>query len=171
MVKGNFAQMKIMQMAFMIVAVIFLFVLVGLFFLNIKIRDIFSSASDLQREQAISSLEVIADMPELNYGSSESMTIDKDKLRVMMGDFAKSYDSFWTVASVKVYLVYPSFDEIKKCPAIGCNYYEIYDNGQSNIKEYATYVSVCEQVKEGGSDYDSCEIGKLVVGVNIYEED
>lgn len=163
-------QMQIQQMAFMIIAVFFFFVLVGLFFLGIQFKDIRGDAAYLQKEQAISSLRVIADMPELNYGSSESMTIDEDKLKVMSRDFGENYDLFWPVASIEVYKIYPSFDEVKVCPGADCNYYELYNNNQSNIKTYSTYVSICENVKEKGSVYDKCEIGKLVVGVKIYEE-
>ena len=166
----NKGQMKIQQMAFMIVAVLFFFILAGLFLLGIQFKDIRGGAAQLYKEQAISSLGVIADMPELNYGSSESMTVDKDKLEIMSGDFGKNYDLFWPVASVEVYKIYPSFDEVEKCPGSECNYYDLYDNGQSNTRTYSTYVSICENVKEGWSVYDRCEVGKLVVGMEIYEE-
>ena len=169
MVKAR-GQMKIQQMAFMIMAVFFFFVLVGLFILQIQFKDVKSSAEQLQKEQAISSLSVIADMPELNYDSSESMTIDEDKLKIMSGSFGEDYDLFWPVASVEVYKVYPAFDEVKRCPGAECNYYEVYDNGQTNVKTFSTYVSICKKMKESGSIYDKCEIGKLVVGVKIYEE-
>jgi hypothetical protein len=161
--------MKIQQMAVMIIAVFFFFILVGLFFLGIMFKDVGGTAEQLQREQAISSLVVIADMPELNYDSSESMTLDKDKLRVMSGDFGEAYGLFWPVASVGVYRVYPKFSEVKKCPGVDCNFYEIYDSGQSNVKTESTYVSICEKIRESGSTYDDCEVGKLVVGVKIYE--
>lgn len=163
-------QVQIQQMAFMIAAVFFFFILAGLFFLAIQFKDVKSGAAQLQKEQAISSLRVIADMPELNYDSRESMTIDEDKLEVMSGNFGLAYDLFWPVASVGVYKIYPAFNEIKKCPGVGCNYYEVYNNEQSNVKTYSTYVSICRKMKEYGSVYDRCEIGKLVVGVKIYEE-
>ena len=162
--------MKIQQMAVMIVAVFFFFILVGLFFLGVLFKDVKSGAEDSYMAQAISSLGVIADMSELNYDSSWSMSLDEDKLRVMAGGLGDDYGLFWSVASVEVYKVYPRFDEIVECPGIGCNYYEIYDSGQSDIKTYSAYVSICEKVRESGSTYDDCEIGKLVVGVKIYEE-
>lgn len=166
----NKGQMKIQQMAFMLVAVFFFFILVGLFFLGIQLGDVKGNAAQLQKEQAIFSLRVIADMPELNYDSSESMTLDEDKLRIMSGNFGGNYSSFWPVASVEIYRIYPSFDEIKECPAVDCNYYDLYDNGQSNTKTYSTYISICKSVKDRGSVYDRCEVGKLVVGMKIYEE-
>ena len=169
--RQNGGQMKIQQMAFMIVAVFFFFVLVGLFFLGVLFKDIRGSAVQLEREQVISSLRVIADMPELNWDSSKSMMVDEDKLRVMSGDFGRAYDDFWPVASVGVYKIYPEFGEVKKCPGVGCNFYEVYDNGQSDVRVYSTYVAICSRVRESGSVYDKCEIGKLVVGTKIAESE
>ena len=166
MVKG---QMKIQQMAFMIVAVFLFFALVGLFFIRIQLNNLQNSYGELQKEQTISSLEVIANMPELNCGDGKSLCIDKDKLRIMSGSLGEAYSFIWPVASVKVYLVYPKFDSVKKCPGKNCNYYEIYDGGQKNVQEYSTFVSVCEKVKEDNYVYDKCSIGKLVAGVRINE--
>jgi len=160
-------QMKIMQMAFMIVAVFFFFVLVGLFFLRVQYNDVSTSAAQLQKDQAISSLKVIADMPELNFDSSEPLTLDGDKLRIMSGGFGDEYDSFLPVASLEVYKVYPKFDEVNQCPGLDCNYYKLYDNGQTNTKTYSTYVSICSKVNEEFTYYDKCEIGKVVVGVKM----
>jgi len=169
--KRTRGQMKIMQMAFMIVAVFFFFVLVGLFFFCIHFKDVKSSAAQLQKNQAISSLRVIADMPELGYDSRESMTLDEDKLRIMAGGFGDIYEEFWPVASVAVYKLWPVASELKSCPGVGCNYYELFDNGQSDVKTYSTYVSICKKVKEDGFVYDRCEVGKLEVGVKIAESE
>ncbi|MBU3923523.1 MAG: hypothetical protein KJ592_01255 [Nanoarchaeota archaeon] len=164
--RGKAGQMKIMQMMFMIVAVFFFFILVGLFFLMISLKDIRSGAEQLNRDQAISSLGTIADMSELNYGSGESMTIDKDKLRIMSGNFSRDYDSFWPVASIGVYLLYPTPDGMRKCPGTDCNYYEIYNNGQKGVETHSAFVSVCEKVE---GDFDVCEVGKLEVGMRLIE--
>jgi hypothetical protein len=169
MVKARKAQMKIMQMAFMLVAVFFFFTLVGLFFLSIQMKDVGMNAAQLQRDQAISSLRVIADMPELSYGSGESMTLDEDKLRIMSTNFSRYYDEFWPVASVGVYKLWPISTELKECPGVGCNYYKLYDNGQSSSQNPSTFVSICKKVKESGFVYDKCSIGKLEVGMKIYE--
>ena len=160
-------QMKIMQMAFMIIGVFFFFVLVGLFFLNFMIGDVQSGAYELQKRQAISSLEMIAGMNELSLDSRESMMLDEDKLMVMSGGLGDGYEDFWPVASLRVYKVYPTFSEEKKCPGIDCNYYDIYDSGQVDVVTYSSFVSICKRVKEFGHIYDKCEIGKIVAGVKI----
>lgn len=161
---GKFAQMKIQQMAFMILAVFLFFVLVGLFFLSIELRSIRQEAAVLNEEAAVSSLQVISDMAEFNYDSGEPLTLDEDKLRVLAT--ISGYDSFWGVSSIRVYKIYPA-NEIVRCPAQGCNYYEIYNDGQKNVKEYSTFVSICRKVREFSYVYDRCEIGKISVGVKI----
>jgi len=164
-------QMKIMQMAFMIVGVFFFFVLVGLFFLGIVFKDVRGGAEELAREQAISSIEVIASMSELSYDSRDSMVVDEDKLRALKRGLGDEYERFWPIASLEVYKVYPAFDSVVKCPGAGCNYYEIYDSGQRNVEKFSSYVSICKRVKEFGSVYDKCEIGKMVVGVKKFGEE
>jgi hypothetical protein len=157
-------------MAFMIIAVFIFFGLVGLFFINIQVSKIGSNAASLQRDQAISSLQVIADMPELSFSDVETMTLDEDKIKIMSGEFGQDYELLWPVASIEVYKVYPRPTQFVKCPAQDCNYYKIFDNGQTSKQTYSTFVSICSKRKEGRSIYDKCEIGKLVVGVNIYED-
>ena len=152
-------------MAFMLIAVFLFFVLVGLFFLRVQFKDIDSSYSELQRESALASLSLISNMPELSYSSSEEFTLDQDKLMIMSSNFSKDYESFWPVASVEVHKVFPRFENEVKCPAVNCNYYEIYNSGQENIQRYSTFISICQRTKEGNAYYNRCQIGKLSVGV------
>ncbi|MAH47980.1 hypothetical protein CMI37_19315 [Candidatus Pacearchaeota archaeon] len=166
------AQLKIQQMAFMIVAVFFFFILVGLFFISWQSKSLTDSYEDLQKRQALSSLEVISNMPELNCDSQENLCLDGDKLDVLAGGRGAGYGDFWPVASVKVYKIYPSFAESGKvqCPALGCNYWEIYNSGQASSEEFSSYVNICRKMKEGGYVYNKCEIGKLVLGVILKDE-
>ena len=153
------AQFQIQQMAFMIVAVVIFFELVGLFFLMYQSASLKGSYAQLQRDKAISSLSILSNMPEITCGD---LCVDVDKVEAMV---KQDYSSFWGIASIKVYKVYPSFGDVVKCPAPDCNYWEIYDSEQDNIKEYSSYVSLYRKQLEKGSIYERYEIGKLVVGV------
>jgi len=166
----NQGQMKIQQMAFMVVAVLFFFILVGLFVFNFYFKGISSSAANLNKDQAIASLETIAHMPELTCGTGRTLCLDEDKLQILSGRLGRQYDSLWPVSSVSVYKVYPPFEEVITCPALNCNYYELYDNGQTNRQEYSTFVTLCKKQKDYGYIHEQCEIAKLVVGMKIYEE-
>jgi len=99
-------QYKIQQMAFMILAIFFFFVLVGIFFIGWQITGIKSDFSKLQEEKALSSLKVIADSTELNCEQSEDWCIDKDKL-VAYAENSHLYEDFWSAASIEVLMVYP----------------------------------------------------------------
>lgn len=169
--KNEKGQMKIMQMSFMIIGVFFFFILVGLFVLGIMFKDIRGGADDLTKDQAISSLEIIAAMPEFSYGARDAMTIDEDKLRVMSGNFGLNYEELLPIASLEVYKVYPKFDKVVKCPLANCNYYDIYDSEQGDVEKVSSYVSICKRVKEFGSVYDKCEVGKIVVGMKLRESE
>ena len=166
---ANRGQMKIQQMAFMLVGVFFFFMLVGLFLIRVQFGTITETVQRLEQESAIESLEVIASMPELDCNSVTSLCLDKDKIRILSNE-AFDYSDFWPVASIKIYLVSSEFETEILCPEVDCNYYEIFDNGQINKKEVSTFISVCETVTESGYVYENCEVGKLVVGVQIQEE-
>ena len=170
LVGGRFnsgGQMKIMQMSFMIVGVFIFFVLVGLFFFVIVFNDVRSEAEALAREETISSLGVIAAMPELNYDYREALSVDEDKLRVMLGEAGEDMAEFWPVASLEFYKIYPAFDDVIDCPAPDCNRYEILDSGQNSTEKFSSYVSICSRIKESGSVYDRCEVGKIVAGIKV----
>lgn len=158
-------QFKIQQMMFMILAVFLLFILVGLFFIRFQVAGIKESYSDLQTTKAISSLEVISSLPELSYSSSEVLTLDEDKLKILTQKEKTEYEDFWPVSSIKVYKIHPQIKEVIKCPSFDCNYYDIYDSGLEDKKEYSTFVSICTKKRSQGYVYDYCEIGKIVVGV------
>ncbi len=162
-------QMKIQQMTFMILAVFLLFVFVGLFFINWQFKDVKKSFEELSKEEAISSLEVISDMAELNCDQSRRLCIDEDKLMIMASDFGKAYETFWPVSSIKVYKIYPAFDKVTRCPALNCNYFEVFDNKQKDSREFSSFVNLCKKLSENDFIYERCEIAKLVVGMKINE--
>lgn len=158
------AQMRIQQMAFMIIAVFFFFVLVGLFFIGWSYKDIKSNYEELQKEQALSSLKVISNMGELNCEENTELCLDEDKLVVMS---RKDYSDIWPVASIRVYQLYPKINKTVLCPAPNCNYYQVYDSKQKNLKEFSTYVSICRRDTQNSYQYEKCNIGKLIVGVKL----
>ena len=156
-------QLQIQQMAFMIVAVFFFFILVGLAYLGFASRSTIESAETLEKEQALKSLQTLIEMPELSCGYQ---CLDEDKLYSLSSK--KDYTLF-PVASIKVYKIYPLQTEKISCPAPDCNYYEVYNSRQSRVKEYGTFVSICKTVRENGYAFNRCEIGKVSVGVILKE--
>ena len=166
------AQYKIQQMAFMILAIFFFFILVGLFFIGWQVVNIQQSHARLQEEKALSALKVIADSSEFNCDANQDWCIDKDKLTAFT-HYADLYSDFWSVASIELLIVYPpriekdstNYEPIL-CPDVGCDYYKLYDSGQRNRRIYSAYVSVCEDIDRS---HTICELGKLMLGVVVHE--
>ena len=163
---NKFADIKIMQMTFMILFVFIFFTFAGLFFLSIQSGKIAEDFNNLQRESAISSVETIANMPELNCDSSRTMCLDEDKV-ITFTTISKSYKNFWPVASIKVRKVFPMNVKNIRCPAANCSYYEVYNSNQTDVIEYGSFVSICKAVRNEGVVQEICELGRLDVGVKV----
>ena len=166
--RGKRGQMKIMQMAFMIVAVFIFFIMVGLFLFMTFLSGMHSDAENMERQDVISSMAVLSGMNEFAYSSGGGILLDEDKLRILSGNSSDyDYSEFWTVASIEVYKIYPANDKLVECPNIGCNYYNIYDAGQAESEKHSSYISICKRMRVYGITYDDCELGKLVVGMKL----
>ena len=68
--KGTKGQMKIQQMTFMLVAVTFLFILVGMFFLSMRLYDLKKTATNLEEKNAMLLVSKLANSPEFSCGNS-----------------------------------------------------------------------------------------------------
>jgi flagellar basal body-associated protein FliL len=149
--KNKKAQLKIQEMAFVLVAVIILFGFVLIFFTRFQLGTIQQSAAEIRREQAINMLHTIAAMPELRCSSgSEINCIDKSKLDGFM-KIRNKYNEFWKnafITKVKIEEFYPQGKE-----------YIIYSGEDGSSVSYSTYIPLCEQ-----QTYDlKCIIGKITV--------
>jgi len=160
------AQYRIQQMVFMIVAVSFFFILVGVFFLGYQYRTTKSSFEDLQKEQAISFLNVIRNMPEFGYSSKDSyakgICLDLDKIAIVSSEVNK-FSELFPVASIELAIGFKP--KRVPCPGNECNYYDVYSSGQEGLIKYDSFVCICKKVSENSYSYDKCELGKLIIGV------
>lgn len=163
---NKMADMKIMQMTFMILFVFIFFTFAGLFFLTIQSGKITENYNALEKERVMSSTETIANMPELNCDSSRTLCLDEDKI-ITFTSMSNSYKNFWPVTSIKVTRVFPRGIEGRAYPQSNYSYYSIYDSKQKNIAEYGTFVSVCKVVKTEGVAQEVCELGRLELGIKI----
>ena len=155
------SQLKIQEMAFMLVAVVILFVLAGLFFIGISYRDLYKSANIQERERAVSLIAKLADTPEFSNGDG---AIDTDKLLFLQE--RANYEGFWPVASLEIRKIYPE-ESGRKCTSRNypdCDYFKIYDSGVSRDK-VSTFVALCRKEEKDGYWYDKCELGKIIAGV------
>lgn len=162
----NKGQLKIQEMAFMLMAVVIFFIIAGLFFLAIKSRELYREANLIEKEKAISMIAKLADSAEFTCG--KPLCIDADKLIVIQD--REDYDEFWQLSSLEVVKIFPK-QELVKCnknnyPA--CNLFKIYDKNV-NQEKVSTFVSLCRKEKQDSYFYEKCEIGKIIAGFEVKE--
>src|SRR3989344_304737 len=117
----NKAQIKIQETAFMLIALVFLFALVFIFYGRYESAKLFSEKEQLQKARAISLLSKLVAMPE--FSCIHGTCIDADKLGVIKN--ISAYDKLWQgLSSVKVIRLYPA-NETKT--------YVIYRKGREDL--------------------------------------
>lgn len=151
-------QMKIQQMAFVLVALMIFFVIVTLFYFSVKVRSLEQSATTLRADEARELSKKIASSPELSWSGECDNCIDMDK--AMMLQDRKSYEGFWGVDYLAIEKIYPS-------NGADCTLANYPDCGKITIVkgEIGTpanaFVSLCRW--EGSEKYEKCEIGRVYV--------
>ena len=160
------AQLKIQEMAFMMLAVVLLFILAGLFFVSIKYKEMYKTSTSLEKEKTISTIAKLAETPEFTCGTP--LCIDTDKLFVMQN--RNSYSEFWPVKSLEVIRVFPKDNVEILCDSStypDCNVFKIHDENMGNIETTSIFVALCRKQVEQGYVYNKCELGKIVAGFEV----
>jgi len=148
-------QMKIQQMAFVLIAIVIFFAMVAIVYFSIRVSDIRESAVLLREEEAKELVRKLAGTPE--FMSIECANcIDLDKILILKGK--KSYDEFWDLRYLAVEIIHPIREE-------ECDNTNYPDCGRVTLVEadeigvpYSAFVSVCRWDSEG---YTKCELGKV----------
>jgi len=151
-------QMKIQQMAFVLVAIIIFFSLVLLFFFSVRTRTLEKNAVLLKEEEAKEIVKKLASSPEFYWKESCKDCVDADKLLMLKERGA--YKDFWNIDYLMIEKVYPKFNE--ECTNFNypnCNKITIIEKEDYGIPSSA-FVSLCRWDSEG---YGKCEIGRIHV--------
>lgn len=166
-IKNKFGQLKIQQMAFMLIAVTLLFVLVGIFFLAIRMSDIRKTATNLEEENAMLLVSKLANSPEFScgnsFGTSRANCIDFDKL-IILEKMSNKYQNFWGVTKIYVRKIYPEDNTLcteENYP--NCGIIKILDKNISSTAFTSNFVSLCRKEKGENIIYDKCELALLMV--------
>ncbi len=182
--KTKKSQMKIQQMAFMIIALTVFLALAGLMIVAVRFADIKDSASLLREKNAQLLAVKIANTPELscgkgfNLGGTKSNCIDFDKVMMLKQKIDKfknvgtgnSEDNFWGrgVTNIEIRKVFPvenSSGVDKEC-TIGtypnCDVIRLL-SGEIIGTPTISFVSLCRKESEEREVYDKCEIAKIIV--------
>lgn len=160
------AQLKIQQMAFMLIAVTLFFVFAGIFVLSTQLSNLKQSAYSLDEQNAQLLVTKLANSPEFSCGdafkNSRINCVDSDKALILKKNIDK-YSNFWDVENIEIRKIYPESKEaectLENYP--DCNVIKIRDGNIS--AEYSNFVSLCRKELIGGKVQDKCEIARLIV--------
>ena len=98
-------QLKIQQMAFMLMAVTLFFILVGMFVLTIYLSNLRNSASVFEERNALLLVTKLANSPEFSCGEAfkgkKTNCIDADKV-MMLKERIDKYSDFWDVKNIEI---------------------------------------------------------------------
>jgi len=168
-VKNKIGQLKIQQMAFMLVAVFLFFSLVLLFYFKISLGDVGKTARDLEIQKAEGMVEKLASSPELIFEGRPN-SIDADKLMVLKSE--RKFKELWDVNGIIIRKIYPpSFEKEVECKISNypdCNIIKVFTD--KNIAPVKAYVALCRKQSNENGVYDKCELAVLMVDLNEEEE-
>jgi hypothetical protein len=168
--KSKNAQLKIQQMAFMLIAITLFFVIVGLFVLKIRLSGLESSVNVLEERNALLLVTRLSNSPEFScgeaFGNARTNCIDSDKVMMLKSMDAK-YAGFWGVENIEIRRIYPSVKGDVECTLANypdCGIMRIHEGRISS--EHSNFVSLCrkEFSEERKRVENRCEIAKLMVG-------
>jgi len=162
------AQMKIQQMAFMLMAIFVFFALVGMFVIVFKFTGLRESASVLEEKNAVLLVSRLANSPEFtcgsSFGSGKVNCVDADKVMVLK-DHISDYSNFWGVSNIEIRTTYPILGNDVVCTRSNyprCNIIQIVSNETAGTG-ISNFISLCRKDSLEGSSYDKCEVAKLIV--------
>ena len=168
------AQLKIQEMAFMLVGVVLFFILAGLFALSIFSSHLNKSATQSYEERTYTAVVGLADSAELSCGARKSNCIDVDKVVALTKESnSKKYEKYWPFTK----LVIINEEGLKKNESnrkdcnfpntFGCDRFVVFDKNIVNENSIKTYITLCKKDLYEGQYYDKCEIGMIMAGYEI----
>jgi len=162
-IKSKRSQMKIQQMAFMLMAVVLFFILVGLFWLSIQYINLHKEATEAEQEKSIIAASFLGESAEFTCGA---YCVDTDKLVVLKE--RKAYRNFWPFDYILVKKVGKE-DEVEctKANYPDCNLYTIYSNKGASTREAKSFVALCRKENLNDRIYTKCELGKMIIGYEV----
>jgi hypothetical protein len=158
------AQLKIQQMAFMLVAVTIFFILAGMFVLTIVSSNLQKEAEILREEDSAHLVEKIANVPEFScgggFGSDRIDCIDADKVMILKEKIEK-YKDFWGVENIEIIRISSESQELCTMDNYpNCGRIRLLNKSAIGVSNFA---SLCRKDSVLGESYDACEVVKVIV--------
>lgn len=156
--KKTKAQMKIQEMAFVLVAIMVLFAIVAIFYFKISLSGISGDVETQRAEEANELVRKIAGTPEFAFTAFDcDNCIDLDKAMIVKE--LALYKGFWGLDNLKIEVIYPNKSrECTRSSYPDCGTLNIVNNSQGITR--SAYVALCRQEFKRGN-YVKCELGRI----------
>lgn len=165
MVKMKKGQLKIQQMAFMLLAIVIFFAMVGLFYFVFQTRGLHQKVTSLKQEKAVMLAEYLSSSAEFTCGD---YCVDTDRLMVFDSDV---YKEFWPVSYIKIRKIYPEDKNREvictKANYPNCNTYNVFRSVGESKSIIGSFVALCRYERVGESPTKICDLGKLMIGYEV----
>ncbi|MCH7568199.1 MAG: hypothetical protein IIA87_02145 [Nanoarchaeota archaeon] len=158
---GRRGQLKIQQMAFVLVTLMIFFSMVALFYFSIRYSTLRSDVEEIREQEVIETVRKMSGAAEFAWSIEDCAScIDLDKVLVLKE--RQSYQNFWRrIPFLQVKKIYPVSEE-KECTRQNypdCSTITIVDE-DTNIVTHSAFVALCRY--EAGEN--KCELGKIIMG-------
>lgn len=161
------AQLKIQEMAFVLVAIFVFFGLAALFFLTVNLSGVKEQVQDLNQEQAKQLAFQFANTPEFNWYDDKCVSCADSLKALLFKDKRDIYIPYWNIDYLQFEIIYP--EKSGECTLQ--NYPDCKTITLVNRTDYygtpaSAYIALCrhERLAAGGS-YPKCELGMIHVSV------
>jgi len=164
-------QVKIQQMAFMLIALTIFFVLVGMVVLIFTFSGVTDAATELNERNAMLLVSKLSNSPEFacgdSFGNNKLACVDFDKVMALKMNI-EEYENFWGVSNI----------EIRKLSSSGrstlctqgnypnCEIIRLIDKEIAGF-DSSNFVSLCHKEKFEDTFYDKCELAKLMISYEV----
>ena len=146
------AQVKIQEMAFMLVAVMLFFILVGLFAAVLLFDSINKKAEEVALRKTYTSITNLAESPEFSCTLSKTNCVDADKV-IFLQNRSKTYMNYFPYSSLRI-IRFDAFnlkeEDMKTCNFENypdCDVIIIYDKKVRYETFMPSYIILCQKIK------------------------
>ncbi len=154
-------QLKVQEMAFVLVALMIFFALVAILYLAVRGSLLDQSARDQSDEKALEAVRQIASTPEFTWSECKGC-IDLDKVFLLKQQIARnaSLQGLWDYDYLAVESVYPSRSGGECTPATypACNRTTVFLSQASYGVAVSAFVTIC---RWDAQEQIVCDLGKL----------
>jgi len=151
-------QMKIQEMAFVLLAIIIFFAMVVLVYLSIRLSSLKEDVGTQKEEAAREIVRKLSDIPEFSWADC-SGCVDADKIFALKD--MQAYKGLWDMDYLMVEKIYPNATkrECNRANYPDCTTITVINSTKNFGTPTSAFVALCRFDATG--DYTRCELGKI----------